>query len=56
MKKVKAHFVTLKALCLEFEQEEAEREEHGQVAAEKEKRKEAKDAENTHQIAEDALN
>ena len=55
-KKVKACFVTSKALCLEFEQEEAEREEHGRVAAEKEKRKEAEDAENTRQIAEDALN
>ena len=46
-KKVKACFVTLKALRLEFEQEEAEREEYEQVATEKEKRKEVEDAENT---------
>ncbi|KAH9015204.1 hypothetical protein EDB85DRAFT_2211933 [Lactarius pseudohatsudake] len=55
-KKIKARFVTSRALRSEFEQEEAERQEREQVAAEKEKQKEVDDAEQTRQIAEDALN
>ena len=41
---------------MEFDQEEAKQQEHEQLAAEKEKQKEAEDAENSHQIAKDALN
>ena len=55
-KKVKARFVTSRALHLEFDEEEAERQECDWVAAEKEKQKELDDAESTRQIADDALN
>ena len=46
-KKVKAQFVTSRALHQEFDKEEAEQQEHEWVVAEKEKQKELEDAEST---------
>ena len=55
-KKIKAHFVTSKALRLKFNQEEADQQERKLAAMEKGKRKEAEDAEHAQQIADDVLN
>jgi hypothetical protein len=57
-KKIKACFVTSRALRSEFDQEEAERKEREHAAAEKDKRKEleAENVEHAGQIADDALN
>ncbi|KAH9033071.1 hypothetical protein EDB85DRAFT_1890357 [Lactarius pseudohatsudake] len=54
--KIQAHFVTSRALRSEFDREEAERQDHERSTVEKEKKKEAKDAEQALQFADDALN
>ncbi|KAH9007832.1 hypothetical protein EDB85DRAFT_1901722 [Lactarius pseudohatsudake] len=56
LKKIKARFVTSRDLRLEFDQEEVERKEHEHAAAEKDKKKEAENAAQALQIADDALN
>jgi hypothetical protein len=55
-KKIKAHFVTSRALRLEFDQEEVERQERERVATEKEKQKEVEDVLHARQIADNAIN
>lgn len=55
-KKIKARFLTARDLRAEFEQEDAERQERERIAAEKDKQKEAANAESARRVADDAAN
>ena len=55
-KKIKARFLTAWDLWAEFEQEDAEQQEQEHITAEKEKQKEAVNAESTWHVANDAAN
>ena len=55
-KKIKARFLTSRDLRAEFEQEDAERQEQERVTAEKNKQKEAMNAESARCVADDAAN
>ena len=55
-KKIKAHFVTSRDLCAQFDRDDTERQERAEAAAERQRQREADAAEQDQQVVEDGIN